>query len=126
MRALIVDDSPAARELGLVSLEAALDELGMEMDIDVAENGTQALRAIAAGDVLLLVVDLHMPDLHGLEVLAFWRQKHPEGGRALVVTTTVSDRDRERALTSGAHAFLDKPITVEALTSALRGLGGAA
>lgn len=122
MRALIVDDSPAARELGLVSLEAALEELGVDLPVEVAENGAQALRVITGGDVQVLVVDLHMPDLHGFEVLSFWRQKRPEEGRALIVTTQVSDKDRDRALGAGAHAFLEKPVSVEALAEALRGL----
>jgi two-component system chemotaxis response regulator CheY len=105
-------------------LEAALDELGVDLPVSAAENGTSALREIAVGDVSVLLVDLHMPDLHGLEVLAFWRQKRPEGARALVVTTTVSERDREKALAGGAHAFLDKPISVAALVGALEGIDG--
>ena len=40
------------------------------------------------------------------------------------MTTTVSERDREKALAGGAHAFLDKPITVEALLGALDGIDG--
>lgn len=123
MRALIVDDSPAARELGLLSLEAALEELGLPLPVHVAENGSAALKVIAGGDVNLLLVDLHMPDLHGLEVLSFWQQRRPEGARAYVVSTQVSSRDHEKALEQGASGFLEKPVTKDALKDALAGFG---
>lgn len=121
MRALIVDDSQAARELGLVLLETTLEELGLDLPVEVAENGTAAIKALAQGDVSVLLLDLHMPDLHGLEVLAFWKGRRPEGGRAFIVSTQVSPRDREKALAQGAHGFLEKPLSREALREALTG-----
>lgn len=123
MRALIVDDSPAARELGLLVLEAALEELGLPLPVVVAENGAAALKVIAGGDVGVLLVDLHMPDLHGLEVLSFWQQRRPAGARAFVVSTQVSARDHEKALEQGASRFLEKPVSKEALQEALAGFG---
>lgn len=125
MRALIVDDSPAARELGLLSLEAALQELSLDLPVEVAENGAAALKVIAGGDVAVLLVDLHMPDLHGLEVLSFWRQRRPEGALAFIVSTQVSPRDQEKALEQGAAGFLEKPVMIPSLVEALRGFGGA-
>ncbi len=125
MRALIVDDSPAARELGTLALEAALEELGLSLPVQVAENGAAALKVIAGGDVTVLLVDLHMPDLHGLEVLSFWQQRRPEGARAFIVSTQVSPRDHEKAIEQGASSFLEKPVTKDSLVTALAGFGGA-
>lgn len=122
--ALIVDDSPAARALARSALEAAADALGVSFEVEEAGSGVEALRALASSSPMVVIVDLHMPDMTGLEVLSFWR-KRGGGPRALIVSTDVSARDREKATELGAHAFLEKPVTVAALTAALRGLEAA-
>ncbi|MBI1948065.1 MAG: response regulator [Deltaproteobacteria bacterium] len=119
--ALIVDDSPAARALARSALEAAADALGLSFEVEEAGSGMEALRALTAETQALVIVDLHMPDMTGLEVLSFWR-KRGGGARAVIVSTDVSPRDREKALELGAHALLEKPVTVAALTEVLRGL----
>lgn len=119
--ALIVDDSPAARALARSALEAAADALGLSFEVEEAGSGMEALRALTAATQALVIVDLHMPDMTGLEVLSFWKQRGG-GARAVIVSTDVSARDREKALELGAHALLEKPVTVEALTDVLRGL----
>lgn len=119
--ALIVDDSPTARSQARSALEDAMAAMRVAWTIDEAGNGVEALRILASADVDVLIVDLHMPDMTGLEVLAFWRTR-PNGKRALIVSTDVSSRDREKALEGGAHRFLEKPVTAEALAEALTGL----
>ena len=124
MRALIVDDSPTARAQARAALEDAQETLGLDLVMEEAGSGVEALRALASEVVDVLIVDLHMPDMTGLEVLAFWRQRGT-GTRAVVVSTDVSSRDREKALASGAWRFIEKPITADALAEALQGLTGA-
>src|ERR1043165_3780920 len=124
MRCLIVDDSPTARAQARAALEDAEAKVGIDFAIEEAGNGVEALRALASNAIDVLIVDLHMPDMTGLEVLAFWRQRG-NGTRALVASTDVSSRDREKALESGAFRFLEKPITVDVLVEALTGLPGA-
>jgi CheY-like chemotaxis protein len=121
MRALIVDDSPTARAQARSALEDAMAQMGVSWNVDEAGSGVEALRALASHDVDVLIVDLHMPDMTGLEVLAFWKSR-PHGKRALVVSTDVSSRDREKALDGGAHRFLEKPVTGDGLVEALAGL----
>jgi CheY-like chemotaxis protein len=121
MRVLIVDDSPTARAQARAALEDAQPRLGLPMSIDEAGSGVEALRALASDVVDVLFVDLHMPDMTGLEVLAFWRARGA-GKRAVVVSTDVSSRDREKALESGAWRFLEKPVTVDDVAEALAGL----
>lgn len=121
LQALIVDDSPAARALARSALEGAAEALGMSFDVEEAGSGMEALRALTVATQAVVIVDLHMPDMTGLEVLSFWK-KRGGGARALIVSTEVSPRDRDKALELGAHALLEKPVTVAALTDALRGL----
>ena len=70
MHALIVDDSPTARTLARIALDEAATAAGVDFDVDEADGGIEALRVLASSDVDLLIVDLHMPGIHGLEVLA--------------------------------------------------------
>jgi two-component system, chemotaxis family, chemotaxis protein CheY len=132
VRALIVDDSPTARQQALAALEGAMESLGLTFPVDVAESGVEALRILASAEITLLVLDLHMPDIHGLDVLSFWTQRankegtnkegEPRAGRAVIVSTEVSPRDREKALQSGAWGFVEKPVSSQALQAVLEGL----
>lgn len=124
LKALIVDDSPAARAQARVALDDAQEALGLDLAVDEAGSGLEAIRVLASETISLLVVDLHMPDMTGLEVLKFWRGRAPaSGGRALIVSTDVSVRDQEKALEGGAHACLEKPVTGPAMEEALVGFG---
>ncbi len=123
MLALIVDDSPTARAQARIALDDAASALGIALDVEEANGGVEALRILATCEVDVLIVDLHMPDVHGLDVLSFWYGRRPPGARlAVVVSTQVSDRDRGKALENGAVSFVDKPVSVAAITSALTGL----
>lgn len=121
MRALIVDDSPTARAQARSAVEDAQARLGLTLEVEEAGNGMEALRALASEHIDILIVDLHMPDMTGLEVLAFWKTRK-EKSRAIVVSTDVSPRDREKALEAGAFRFLEKPVTTDAMAEALAGL----
>jgi two-component system chemotaxis response regulator CheY len=125
LKALIVDDSAAARAQARGALDDAQRALGLSLSVDEAESGVEAIRALASDPVGLLIVDLHMPDMTGLEVLAFWRSRQAVDGagprRAVVVSTDVSAHDREKALAGGAHSIVEKPVSGEGLVEALRG-----
>jgi CheY-like chemotaxis protein len=127
MLALIVDDSPTARAQARIALDDAASALGLVLDVEEANGGVEALRILATSEVDVLLVDLHMPDVHGLDVLSFWHRRRPPGARlAVVVSTQVSDRDRGKALENGAVSFIDKPVSVAAITSALSSLATSA
>lgn len=131
MRALIVDDSAAARTQARVALDEVAASFGLDLDVDEASGGVEALRVLASAEVDLLLVDLHMPGIHGLELLSFWARR---GGRpnrrAVVISTEVSPGDRDKALEHGRVSFIEKPVTIDALSAIVaavaEGQGGGA
>jgi two-component system chemotaxis response regulator CheY len=120
---LIVDDSPTIRKMVRASLRA-LDAV----DFVDAANGLEAIEQIALGPIALIILDLNMPDMHGVDVLKFVRGHHACRDVPVIVLTTRGDESsRETALAAGATQYLTKPFAPQALLSAAREmLSGAA
>jgi two-component system chemotaxis response regulator CheY len=111
---LIVDDSPTIRRM----VRAALAELQADRQLVEAASGLEAIERLAVGSVELMVLDLNMPDLHGLEVLAFVRgQQKYRDVPILVLTTRGDDVHRTAAMQAGATAFMTKPFVPQALAA---------
>jgi two-component system chemotaxis response regulator CheY len=111
---LIVDDSPTIRRM----VRASLSELQDRWQFIEAASGLEAIERLAMGSVELIVLDLNMPDIHGLEVLAFVRShdKYREVP-VLVLTTRGDDGHRAAALKAGATAFMTKPFVPQVLAA---------
>ena len=75
---LIVDDSPTIRRM----VRASLTGLARDLEIIEAASGLEAIERLALGAVELMVLDLNMPDMHGLEVLGFVRSHQKYRPRA--------------------------------------------
>ena len=119
-RILIVEDSAAMRVYVRSALEDPL--LGPEGEIEVAEatSGLDALRLLPRGGFELVITDINMPDINGLELIRFIRQSpRYESIGLLIISTQASERDIERGLALGADGFLPKPFTPEALRAAV-------
>jgi two-component system chemotaxis response regulator CheY len=88
-----------------------------------AASGLEAIEQLALGPAALMVLDLNMPDMHGLEVLAFVR-KHPAFRRlpVIVLTTRGDDESRAAAIAAGASLYLTKPFTPDVLAGHARTL----
>jgi len=103
---LVVEDSPMTRSLIISSLE----EVG-DFTIIEAANGFQALRKLPEVSPDLVITDINMPDINGLEVVRFVKQsenfKHIP---VIIVTTEGRDVDKERGLRLGADKYLVKPF----------------
>src|SRR4051812_17816381 len=107
MRILIVDDEPLNREL----LHAFLEDLGHEL-IDAA-SGEEALEIAASRAPDLVLLDVLMPGIDGLETLARLKQLAAQRKTFLpvVLVTALYDRaSRQRGLEAQADDFLSKPI----------------
>src|SRR4051794_19038376 len=118
-RILIVEDSPAMRTYVRSTLEGT-PELGADVEIVEAASGFDALRLLPRNTYDLVVTDINMPDINGLELIRFVRQSaHLKGVALLIISTQASERDRQRGLALGADEFLAKPFTPEQLRAAV-------
>jgi two-component system chemotaxis response regulator CheY len=121
-QALIVDDSSAVRAFVRASLENADFARVQE-----AETGFEALRLLAANTFDVVIVDVNMPDINGLELLAFMKKSpRQQGARKILISTQVDGSDSKQGAELGADAFLKKPFEVDELRSMIRDLLGSA
>src|SRR5262245_27821449 len=117
-RILIVEDSPAMRAYVRSGVES-MPVLGDDVDIVEAASGFDALRLLPRNTYDLVITDINMPDINGLELVRFVRQNaHLKGVALLIISTQSSERDKAQALALGADAFLGKPFTPEQLRAA--------
>jgi two-component system response regulator MprA len=115
MRILVVDDDQAVRE----SLRRALILEGYE--VELAADGTQALRSLSQSAPDAIILDLQMPDVDGLEVC---RRLRALGDATPVLMLTARDAvgDRVEGLDAGADDYLVKPFDLNELFARLRAL----
>jgi len=117
-RLLVVDDSPTIRRMVRAAL-AGLPGLAFAE----ASSGLEAIESLVVSPPDLVVLDLNMPDLHGLDVLRFVRGHETFKLLPVVVLTTRGDEaSRQSALASGATLFLTKPFSPQGLAEEIRTL----
>jgi two-component system chemotaxis response regulator CheY len=96
-----------------------------DLNFTHAASGLEAIERLSLKQFDLLVLDLNMPDIGGIEVVEFVRgQDTLRTLPIIVVTTRGDDASRTRALEVGASRFMTKPFTPEALLSEVRSLLG--
>ena len=105
---LVVDDEPRIRD----ACKLVLDEQGFE--VALAEDGDQGVEMIKNEHFDIILVDLMMPGLSGLEVLAYVRNKHPHTV-VIVITGYATLEHSIEAMKKGAFDFIPKPFTPEQL-----------
>ena len=112
---LVVDDSATTRSLVASYLT---DWEGVE--VVEASSGFEALRLLPARRVDMIVTDINMPDINGLELISFVRA-NPNYRRipVVIITTENSAEDRKRGLDLGASAYLVKPFSAADLRRAV-------
>ena len=108
---LIVDDSPTIRRMVTASLRNLQDAVFEE-----AGNGLEAIENVSRSPIDLMILDLNMPGMHGLEVLQFIRSHERYREILIIVLTTKYDAaSRTAALAGGAAHFMTKPFEPSAL-----------
>ena len=114
---LIVDDSVAMRSL----LVSTLEMLEQELTIVQAQNGFEALRMLPREQIDLVLTDINMPDINGLELLSFIRSNPIyKEVPVVVISTEGSRKDIEKGLSLGANEYLVKPFQPEQLLDVVK------
>ncbi|MBD8059333.1 response regulator transcription factor [Cellulomonas sp. JH27-2] len=115
VRALVVDDEPTLAEL----LSTALRYEGWQ--VQHALTGTAAVKQVKETDPDVIVLDVMLPDLSGLEVLRRVRATHPNVP-VLFLTAKDAVEDRIAGLTAGGDDYVTKPFSLEEVVARLRAL----
>jgi two-component system chemotaxis response regulator CheY len=118
--ALIAEDSASMRQLIAFALRRLPD-----LDVVEAADGLEALKVMATRKFDILLIDLNMPEVDGLKVIATARADGIHNDVPIIVITTESGlEDRERALALGANAYITKPIQAHQVSQAVGQLLG--
>src|SRR5262249_1139721 len=108
---LLVDDNPS----NLLALEAILESLGQ--NLVKARSGRDALRRLLGDDFALILMDVQMPDMDGLETAALIREREKNRHTPIIFLTAYERTDAQhfRGYSLGAVDYLTKPIVPEVL-----------
>jgi CheY-like chemotaxis protein len=119
MKILIVDDDKTTRKLLSLYLK------GSGFEVVTAENGLNALEKLGSETVQLVLTDLNMPFMDGIEFLKAMKS-NPGTSHipALMLTTETDEEERQRAISAGADGYLTKPATAEVVAAKIRQMVG--
>ena len=111
MRALIVDDSSVMRKI----VERSLRQAGLNsLVVREAGNGIEGLEILRAEHVDLILSDINMPSMDGLEFVRQIRAQNLAPGVPVVMITTESSEEQvKQAIQAGARGYIRKPFTAE-------------
>ncbi len=111
---LVVDDSGPARLLIRQALDGWARRTGQRLEVVEAENGFEALRELPRAPFELVLTDVNMPTLSGLELIRMIRARPEQRGLPVIAVTTERDaEDAARARRAGADGYLAKPFDAE-------------
>lgn len=118
MKVLITDDSSTIRMI----LKGLLKQLNI-LDVAEADGGRSALEYLKVNPVHLMLLDVHMPTLDGLDCLRELRKNPGTANLPVIIVTSDTTPDQiNRAKELGAHAYISKPFRLEGLRIALKEL----
>jgi two-component system, chemotaxis family, chemotaxis protein CheY len=118
---MIVEDSASTRSFIRGALETTFGADPLE--IVEAASGFDALRLLPRASYDLVITDINMPDINGLEIVRFIRSSdRHKATPVILISTQTSDKDRDRGLALGADEFLAKPLEAESLAGAVERL----
>jgi DNA-binding NarL/FixJ family response regulator len=115
IRVLAVDDHPLLRE-GIAALISTEEDMEL---IGEASNGREALDLFRESHPDVTLMDLHMPEMNGIDAIGAIRSEFPDA-RIIVLTTQPGDVQVFRALKAGARAYLSKSMLRKELLDTIR------
>lgn len=113
-RLLLVDDDQVNREVALAMLA------GTGLQVDLAENGLEAVRAVRERDYAAVLMDVQMPYMDGMQATRLIRTMPDRAGLPVIaVTANAFEGDRQRCFDAGMTDFIPKPLQARVLHSVL-------
>jgi CheY-like chemotaxis protein len=113
MDIIMAEDDPVNRKV----IQLMLRKLGIYAE--AADNGREVLRALERRHYDIVLMDIQMPELDGIETTRIIRKRWPIGPKIIVITDCDSKTYREPCFDAGADEFLAKPIIVNELKEAI-------
>ena len=114
LRILLAEDNPVNQQVGLLMLS----RLGYAADL--AKDGQRALDAVAKAQYDLILMDIQMPNLNGIDAARLIREKQGENGPSIfALTAEALEGDKQRFLGLGFDGYLSKPLQTQTLQEAL-------
>lgn len=112
---MIVDDSATMRSL----VASYLSEIG-DYDTVEAQNGFEALKLLPTKNIDLIITDINMPDINGLELVNFVKNSPIYNHIPMIIITTErGEEDRKRGLSLGAREYIIKPFSSKEIQDAV-------
>ena len=113
---LIVEDSATTRAL----IRNVIEDIGEDLATTEAASGFEALKLLPTDEFDIIITDINMPDINGLELINFVKTNPRYNHIPIIIVTTEKSREyRERGLALGASAYVTKPFKPEELQSAI-------
>ena len=119
LRVVIVDDDPDARDFLRMGLEVG----GFDV-VGEGGDGPSAVEAVRTGQPDVVLLDLHMPDIGGIDLLPELREQH-RPAKFVVVSAITSTHMTEAAIEAGAVGFIEKGVSPRSVNLHLHKVAGA-
>lgn len=116
LKILAVDDHP----INIFFLQKLLKKIGL-INVDIAENGVEAVEKISENDYDIVFMDCQMPELDGYQ--ATQKIREAETGKRLPIVAMTANAmvgDREKCIKAGMDDYISKPVKIEKVTKAIR------
>ena len=113
---LIVEDSATTRAL----IRAVIEDMGDFSTVE-AGSGFEALKLLPTQEFHLVITDVNMPDINGLELIHFIKSNPRYGNIPLIIVSTErSEEDKKRGMALGAMAYITKPFKAHELQAVIK------
>ncbi|HSD58061.1 MAG TPA: PAS domain S-box protein [Methanotrichaceae archaeon] len=113
LRILLAEDNAVNQKVALQMLK----RLGY--NADVAANGLEVLQALERQQYDVVLMDIQMPEMDGIDAAQKIRERWPKGPKIIAITAYALEGDRERCIKAGMDDYISKPIQIEELRSVL-------
>jgi len=114
LRVLLAEDNIVNQQVGSLILKS------MGVEVTVVENGKEVQRALRNQEFDVILMDIHMPEMDGIEAAEWVRSQHKfDALQIIALTANAFDEDRNRCINCGMNAFLTKPMNPDELKEIL-------